>query len=352
MLQDRFTLLVTRKLTGEITTAEEQELDVLLAEPGNAEKFHWIKRFWDQKEFDGRPNVEHALNKVMAGIQQEEITEPEVVYELPEYRKPNRWKPILVLASLVVIIGSIYYFTTIKSNSIATVDLTAETIPAANGSLVEKHNTKGTRSLITLADGSKVWLNADSKLSYPAAFNGDTREVELAGEAFFDVAKNKSKPFIIHLKKGTVRVLGTSFNIKAYDGSRVVETSVVTGRVAFIPHTSNATKTDTTFLTHNMKAVYTIETGLLTTATAISDEDKAWTEGKLIFKDISLKDIAETLERNFGKEVLFNSEQIMEYKLTGSFENDSLEEILYYLARSKPFIYKITETQVLLSAVE
>ena len=117
------------------------------------------------------------------------------------------------------------------------------------GQSFQKQNAKGVKSTIELADGSKIWLNADSKVQYPALFNGSTREVYLNGEAFFDIAKNPSKPFIIHLSNGTVRVLGTSFNIKAYDNEPVVETSVATGKVAFIPKLKNNQRADTVFLT-------------------------------------------------------------------------------------------------------
>jgi ferric-dicitrate binding protein FerR (iron transport regulator) len=216
--------------------------------------------------------------------------------------------------------------------------------------LVEKHNARGTKSTITLTDGSKVWLNADSKLQYPEVFSGNLREVYLNGEAFFEVTKNPSRPFIIHLANGTVRVLGTSFNIRAYDNEKTVETSVTTGKVAFIPKYATQTKKqDTIFITPNNKVRYSPEEEFIKLETTVAAEDKDWTEGKLIFKAITLQEIAIELERYFGKKVTFLDETAKTYRLTGSFENNSLEEIMYYLAQTKDFNYKITNSELLIS---
>lgn len=221
-----------------------------------------------------------------------------------------------------------------------------------SANLIDKQNTKGIKSSIVLSDGSKIWLNADSKLEYPRLFEGKTREVYLSGEAFFEVAKNPNRPFIIHLDNGTVRVLGTSFNIKAYKGSEIVETSVSTGRVAFIPKKkSKLHANDTTFLTHDIKAVYSVETGEIKTLSTVSNDDKAWTEGTLIFKGMKFEEIAIELERTFGKKIVFADEDIRQYRLTGAFGNNSLDEILYYLSLSKPFTYHISDEEIVISKV-
>ncbi|RYF98834.1 MAG: FecR family protein, partial [Chitinophagaceae bacterium] len=186
-------------------------------------------------------------------------------------------------------------------------------------------------------------------VQYPASFSGNTREVYLNGEAFFDIAKNPSKPFIIHLSNGTVRVLGTSFNIKAYDNEPVVETSVATGKVAFIPKLKNRQRPDTVFLTPNNKVVYRINEEKITTQTTISAEDKGWTEGKMVFRSTLFRDIAKELERNFGKRVVFRDAEVGNFRLTGSFQNDPLADILFYLSKSKSFTYTITDEEIAIS---
>lgn len=342
MFPNRFIELVSKQLSSVLTAEEERELHVFLADPDLLAQYEHLKKFWIQKEDTPLPNVDAALQTVLNTINAEDEVAP------PPAKKK---RPVWALASLLIAGASIAAFVLLNNNAIVTGKPTAQNeLPKSEKSWVEKQNAKGTRSVITLVDGSKVWLNADSRLQYPATFEGNTREVTLSGEAFFDVAKNKAKPFIIHLKNGTVRVLGTSFNIKAYDSDAYVETSVATGKVAFIP--KNAGKSDTTFLTHNRKAVYFLKTGMVKTISTLSNMDKAWTEGKLIFTNTSMDEIAATLERYFGKQVVINDEQLRSYRLTGSFENNSAEEILYYLSKTKPFTYRISESQIILSAVQ
>jgi transmembrane sensor len=95
----------------------------------------------------------------------------------------------------------------------------------------EKYTERKTLSKMILADGSSVTLNADSRLKYPASFDGPTREVYLTGEAFFDIQKDPDHPFIIHTDKMIIRVLGTSFNVKSYPGDASMETTLLQGSV-------------------------------------------------------------------------------------------------------------------------
>jgi ferric-dicitrate binding protein FerR (iron transport regulator) len=146
-------------------------------------------------------------------------------------------------------------------------------------------------------------------------------------------------------------VLGTSFNVRAYDNEPVVETSVATGRIAFIPkYRSASKKQDTIVVAADHKASYTFTKEELQTSSTSSVEDKAWTEGKLIFRGMTMQQIAIELERNFGKKVIFTDSTPMAYVFTGSFENNTLDEIMYYLSRTKNFSYKITNTELLISA--
>jgi ferric-dicitrate binding protein FerR (iron transport regulator) len=340
MLSDRLLFLMTRQFAGMLTPDETVQLEELLRDPEQREAYEVLKKFWHQKERVETPDVERALSHVLRNIN---VDEPAPVVAPKRFR----WMPVAVAASaLVAVIAVILTF---SKPHVPTAVATAP-IALNDSNLVEKQNAKATRSIITLADGSKVWLNADSRLQYPAAFGATTREVALDGEAFFDVAKDKTKPFIIHLQQGTVRVLGTSFNIKAFKTDAAVETSVATGRVAFIPAAA-ARRHDTTFLTKNEKAIYDIRSGTVQMVATTAAVDKAWTEGKLIFNGTGMDAIATTLERNFAKEVVINDEELRSYHLTGSFENNSVEEILYYLSKTKPFTYRITETQIILSAV-
>ena len=334
----RFLLLVTRKLAGEASAEELNELaDMIRANPSLKEELILLQKYWEQKSQQQNAGTEVALKKIFQQIGLDETSRP--------VDAQHRTRPLhlflRIAASLILLlalaIGGYRLLTTQDADNPST-------------DLVQKLNAKGVKSSIALSDGSKIWLNADSKIQYPAKFTGNTREVFLNGEAFFDVEKNPEKPFIIHLANGTIQVLGTSFNVKAYDDEEVVETSVATGKVAFIPRTKKKIQSDTIFLTPNKKVVYELKTEQATTSSTASEEDKAWIEGKLIFRSMLFEDIAIALERNFGKRVVFLDQETAGYRLTGSFENNTLPEILYYLAKTKFFHYKISDEQILISS--
>lgn len=342
MYNNRFLLLLTRKLAGEASQPELDELTGLLsADPALKEEADIYTRYWEQQQQEQNVNTELALQKVLSQISNDTQVVDPFIEEVAVKRIPA-WKMITRIAAMLVLlaglgIGAYKLF------------INPKRVEPAQSNLVQKQNAKGVKSTIELADGSKIWLNADSKVQYPALFNGNTREVYLNGEAFFDIAKNPSKPFIIHLSNGTVRVLGTSFNIKAYDNEPVIETSVATGKVAFIPKLKNNQKADTVFLTSNNKVVYHVKEEEIITAATVSAEDKGWTEGKMIFRAMLFKEIATELERNFGKKVVFKDEEVGNFRLTGSFQNNTLAEILYYLSKTRSFTYTISDEEIAIS---
>jgi transmembrane sensor len=342
MSHNRLLELMSLQLSGEASPQELQELDMLLSTDAVANaRYKLLQQFWNQHDSTHPIAVEESLQKVLNQLDLP-VAAPAPVVEMNNERTMRTWLPawakVAVAAAVIFVAGIIFW----------TRPLAEKNKPAPLMAAVEKQNAKGVKSTIELPDGSKIWLNADSKFSYPPQFNKATREVYLEGEAFFDIQKNPAKPFIIHLDKGTVRVLGTSFNIRAYRNELKVETSVATGKVAFIPKTKNGDVRDTIFLTPEKKLVYNYVSEELVTRNTSSKEDKAWTEGTLIFKSMLLEDIAVELERNFGKKIVFKNEEVKKFRLTGSFQGNTLEEILFYLSRTIEFTYEITNEAVLI----
>lgn len=343
MNNTEFILLVCKKLSGEGDSAELKELDLLLsADPELYRQYKLLQQYWEHHDIPNQVFVEESLYKVLHRLELPTINSKEE----PGIRKKSilrylSWKSA-VAAGVAAALAIVLLFHG-RSNQ--------KNIQVKLASLEKKQNSKGMKSTIQLGDGSKVWLNADTKIQYPPLFEGNTREVYLNGEAFFEIARNPQKPFIIHLANGTVRVLGTSFNIRAYDNEKIVETSVATGKVAFIPKYENTNKMqDTFFLTPNNKVRYIFNEDKVSVLPTLASDDKAWTEGRMIFKAMRLQDIATELERNFGKKVVFADDDSKEYILTGSFENNTLEEIMYYLSRTKGFFYKISNYELLIAS--
>ncbi|MEZ2442960.1 FecR family protein [Chitinophaga sp. RCC_12] len=332
--EEHFVLLVTRKLAGAATPAELAELDALLEQhPVLKEKYHHLHHYFEDPRHLSAENTEQALQRTMSKIKQQTTN----IHPM-EPKRSGRWKWVAAVAATILLpVGVLWFF-----------NATRKIPDAGREQWVKRSNGKATRSFIELADGSKIWLNAESMITYPEKFRGDNREIFLEGEAFFDVATNAKRPFIVHLKKGTIKVLGTSFNIRAYE-NEPVQTAVVTGKVAFIPRYEGTKKiSDTILVTPDVKVTYTASSGTLIKGNTIGSEDKAWTEGRLIFRNATLEEIGASLQRNFNKRVEFEANAPKQYRLTGAFHNNSLEDIMYYLSKSKAFHYRITDSTLVI----
>lgn len=194
---------------------------------------------------------------------------------------------------------------------------------------------------ILLDDGTEVWLNADSKLKYPIAFSGESREVILSGEAYFDVKKD-TRPFVVSLESGDITVLGTSFGVSAYPGYPNY-TTLVRGSVRF-----TSLRQEQVVLTPGEQAVVDIS-GNLEKRNVDVEEFVGWKDGVFIFKDKTLAEIMQILERWYGVNVIFQDESLKELEYTGSLERyDSINTFLQLLEKLKEIRYEIKKNTIVL----
>jgi transmembrane sensor len=195
-------------------------------------------------------------------------------------------------------------------------------------------NPSGIRSEIGLPDGTKVWLNAESSIEYNIPFGLKKRDVKLTGEAFFEVQKNEQKPFQVKSGKVTVTVLGTHFNYKAFSEDNAIEVVLAEGKVKL---NTNGSETEKEFI---LKPGQRAVVDKMTDQTNIFSENVekyiGWHEGKLIFDECPLREVARRLERWFGIEVEITDPQIGGYKISTTFENESLRQILIMLELASP----------------
>lgn len=183
---------------------------------------------------------------------------------------------------------------------------------------------------ITLPDGSKVVMNAGSTLRYAKNFEGEARAVTLSGEAFFDVQPDPEKPFIIRSGGLSTRVLGTSFNISAYPGARKLTVTVLTGKVSVQDTLSHRAVT----LQPSQKAVFMPESALLSSETISHPENEiAWRQGRIIFDETPLPEVAEALSRRYGVQIVLNGDHLAQCRFNGQFEHDSLDAVLRMITR-------------------
>lgn len=183
----------------------------------------------------------------------------------------------------------------------------------------------GEIKLITLPDGTTICLNAGSRLKYPDKFKENTREVTLTGEAFFKVAHDSSKPFIIHSGKIKTTVLGTSFNVKAYTEDKSVKITVVSGKVGVVPTTS---RHPAVLLTSNMQMVYNKTSQTLLTE-KIDDASSviSWQQGKLQYHNTPLFDVLADVQRKYNVEIRADK-NLLNCTLYADFNNMPLEKVL------------------------
>lgn len=192
-----------------------------------------------------------------------------------------------------------------------------------------------------LPDGSVAWLNGGTKLRYPVVFNRDRREVQLSGEAYFSVKSDKDHPFYVKTSGGvTVRVTGTKFDVNAYPDENFIETVLEKGKVSM--YTPGNGETD---LTPGMLCRYDIKNKKTTLAMADVDEKISWIDGKLIFRNASLADVLKRLSRHFNTYIQFNNRTGKVYRYRATFRDETLTQILDYLARTARIEWR-TETAV------
>lgn len=215
---------------------------------------------------------------------------------------------------------------------------------AQDALLTEHIVPKGVRSRITLADGTQVWLNADSKIQYARDFmNGGNREVYLQGEAFFDVTPDATRPFIVHVQDVEIRVLGTAFNVKGYDEDGRIETTLVHGKIAI---DGNDAYDDIT-LAANQRAVFMKEEkGLVVQNNVETDTYTSWRRGVLVFDDQPLYEILPILERTFNVAIHTDDAYALDCRFTAKISNKSLSEVLELFRTSDTIGYTIADKDV------
>ena len=203
--------------------------------------------------------------------------------------------------------------------------------------------TAATGSVIRyeLPDHSVVWLNAGSTLRYPTVFRNDNRNVELKGEAYFEVEADKERPFYVNTSNGLkVYVYGTKFNVAAYDDDNYIETVLEKGKVNVI--TPNR---ETIVLTPGEQLLYDKQSQKSVKNKVDVYGKIAWKDGKLVFRNTPLEEIFKRLERHFNVDIQYNNRCEKEYRYRATFRDETLSQILDYLAKSAKMKWKIEESQ-------
>lgn len=288
-------------LNGHATAAKRRAIEAWLeAGPDNRREFQRVQRLWEasgQALQPAAPDVDAAWEKVSRRT-----------------RRPARWMPILARAAAAVIFLLTGYF------------LWSFLQPAP---LLEiRQGAQAAQEALLLPDGSKVWLNPMSVLQFPESFAGKERLVRLSGRAYFEVAREEARPFIIETDAAAVRVLGTSFGLMAYPDSSTAWVQVNSGKVAFYPKGAEGQQM---VLAEGEGALLDKHSGSLQRLGPEAANRIAGRTQKLVFQNSSLKEAAQVLEEAYGAELTFENPNLANCRFTASFDREPLEAVLQTL---------------------
>ena len=313
-------------------TEEEMNEFVDLLESGQPEVNRAIDIILKQKLDSG----EHLLKMVDPGQTNQQIQT--ILTKAKAGTKTVRWhippliyKAVAIITFVIVAILSLYIF---NSDEIAETPLLTHTTVA------------GQKATITLNDGSTVRLNSESSLIFPERFDRNgSREVHLEGEAFFSVMPDKSKPFIVNSKHLTTRVLGTSFNVKAYANENKVQVVVASGKVGV----EDQKKNREILLTKNEMITYNISNQEMIKEKGDFGFLISWKDGTLEFDGIELREAARELERWFGIKITLENERLGNCLIKGRYKDKNLDKILRLFQYGRDdFSYEFGEQGVIL----
>ncbi|KKB46770.1 MULTISPECIES: FecR family protein [Parabacteroides] len=241
------------------------------------------------------------------------------------------------LLPLIMLSSSVYFYwqANIAKDAVADVLLIEHFVPA------------GKREQIILPDSSRVWLNSGSVLIYPSTFIGQTRDVYLSGEGYFEVEKNTEQPFIVKARTLNVEVLGTRFNILAYPEVKQIATTLEEGSVRVCLQDNDK---KVYHLVPDEQLVYNIDSGIADIKQVVSADYSDWREGGLLFDNYSFSDIIRILQRTYGVNVHLQTSVYNNNKITVHFnKNESLENIFMLLKELIPGLeYRIENKDIFL----
>lgn len=293
--------LLDRYVKGE-TSEEENELIETWLQENNTPHSEWQHLNQQQKD----QWLANTFHDIQSSIH---VNDAKIV---PMPPRKHLWRRIASVAAILIVCFSLYYEWPALQNGLHPAQLMALTVP------------ENQQKQITLADGSKVWINAGSQLKYPQQFAGKTREVYLSGEAYFDIKHDASKAFIIHTGKVVTTVLGTAFDIKEDKISHTIKVTVTRGKVSV----ANGNK-QLGILTPNQQISFNILDGKSSQTEVDAQQAIAWQKTELHFEDITFAEAASQLQQRFNVKISFSNNKVKECRFTGTaLKGEKLDKIL------------------------
>lgn len=360
MMINNIWILIGKKLSEEASEEELRELYELIRQSGQGYPLEVLEQIWVRNAGDSKKSndelekkwgaLEAKLDLIEAENNNiEESSAPKPRNKLYRIYKVTAW------AAVAAIFISVILFALIQRKE----DQRITSIIAPQNGI----------SKIQLPDGSKVWLNSGSKLTYKNNYDSKCREVSLLGEAFFDVVKDPSHPFIVQTTTIKIKVLGTAFNVRSYANDITSEATLLRGRIEltilknpdrqYILKPSEKMTIDNSPLSEEKPITTDLKPAkeeipavalskMHQSEGAVLPSEALWMEDIIAFDNTDFDEIAKKMERKYNLAIVFKDEKTSKLKFTGKFKNESIEKALKALQSTAYFHFKITDNRVLI----
>lgn len=328
--EDQIDLILSKWLTN---TASQEELLILENWAGlcdeNLEIFETFKIVTNESTAEPiLVNLEERTNDIWEQAFQKKTD------------SQRNWSVVIKYAASLFLLAalamSVFYYQQLEKESDS--ELVAET-----PSFIIRENKPGQKTKIFLPDGSVAYLNSSSSIRYLSGFFGHERRLLLKGEGFFEVAKDKSKPFIVETQSVETIALGTAFNVKAFDEEGEIRISLVEGEVSV---NQLANSDNPLILKPGKELLLSLDSNTFLEQDFDLEDVIGWKEGKLIFMQANLPEIKLSLERWYGVHIDIKGKVASNWKVTTVYENQSLKNVLTDLQYSRKFAYEIKHSNV------
>lgn len=333
MVEGEIYEIIGAELSGNADEYKREVLKSWLEESqANVQSYQLLKESWQNTEIDLKhPHEEMQFDNVLTKIKDTSRRKPFIARHF-----------LKVAASISILLVSAWFVINNEKEVVPTV---------VSEVFYNKTNMAGQKSSFNLPDGTKVWLNAESSLKYSSKYGIKDRKVELLGEAFFDVKKDKTKEFIVTSENFKTTALGTSFNVCAFPGEDHLKVALVTGKVRIDQYRKDGTQdiSSNTFLRPGEQMNYSKNKNSLNKGKFSSMKTVKWKDGVLYFEDTCFNDIIKTLERWYGVNFsIVNPPAADEVLFSGEFKDETLRNVLKALSYSRKFSHDIDGKSIII----
>ena len=327
---------ILRILNGTATDEDKEVVNHWVKDSkSNAFQFQKLKGIWEERAQDSKLIGHEVQKKKIWKAFENDYHSSKKTPIIPLYRRS--WLRIAVVLAIILFPIYAFYFQDKQ--------IIVDEIPEIR--MISKSNPTGQKSLIQLPDGSKVWLNSDSRISYQERFSDSLRSIMLEGEAYFEVVSDSLRPFVVDFEPLSVTVLGTAFNISAFEAEKDLRVTLVDGSVKV----SNAKLSADLILQPGMGLLYSKERKDYKEFSKYNNPElfhKAteWRNGKLIFDGRNFEDFVREIKRWYGVQVQVKGTPPRGWNIRASFENEVLVNVMDAISYNKGFRYSIKDKEL------